>query len=101
MSLPMKRVVNAGYSNQNNNTIAIGANAGYSNQNHNTIAIGARAGQSGQHPHTVIISALSTPLNSIRDSSFYAGPLRQITLGQSGFYGLAYNPTTYEFAYET
>ena len=93
--------VNAGQTNQSNQAIAIGYNAGSNNQGTNAIAIGAWASYSSQAANSIIINASGAITTATTTSSFYVNPIRHISTSTlpSGFYNMAYNPTTGEIIY--
>ena len=110
----------AGNYYQADGAIAIGNEAGHWYQGSNSIAIGAFAGQgyTGTAPNygkqgdnTIIINATGLPLNSTGSGApdyattgtFQVKPVRHVTNGSlpSGFYNMAYNPTTGEIIYWT
>ena len=70
----------------------------YGYQGANAIAIGAYAGASVQHPNSVIINASGTEVNSAGTGTLVIQSLRQVSGGSipSGFYQVAWNPTTGE-----
>ena len=90
-------------SGQGRDAIAIGNAAGNTYQGANSIAIGESAGYSNQHANTTILNATGVALDSATTSSFYVKPIRQVVNGSlpTGFYNMAYNPTTGEIIYWT
>ena len=100
----------AGNINQGSRSTAIGSRAGQTNQGNFSVAIGGAAGQTNQHANTIVINALgststggSTATNTLQANSFYVTPVRHVVNGSlpSGFYNMAYNPTTGEIIYWT
>jgi hypothetical protein len=117
----------AGNDHQGNNAIAIGQQAGSNTQGYQaiaigtaagggtnniqgaySIAIGAYSGNSGagssvmQAPNSIVLNATSATLNATA-SGLVVKPVRHVTTGSlpSGFYNMAYNPTTGEIIYWT
>lgn len=84
-------------------SMAIGFSAGQFEQGYQSVAIGYAAGNWYQNDNTIILNATDGALNSTSTSSFYVKPIRHITNGSlpSGFYNMAYNPTTGEIIYWT
>ena len=93
----------AGFSTQTQYATAIGYQAGRNTQGDSAVAIGAYAGKTNQHANSVVINATGSELNSASANAFYAKPVRQVVNGSlpSGFYNMAYNPTTGEIIYWT
>ena len=93
----------AGYNNQQANSVAIGTFAGQIDQGANSVAIGAFAGQANQAANTIILNASGIALNGNVNVTgcFYVKPIRSIVNGSlpSGFFNMAYNPTTSEIIY--
>jgi len=109
---------NAGGSYQSTDAVAIGVGAGKNAQGYSSVAIGAFAGQgvqggtgNAQADNTIILNATGNPVNGVANqtNSFYVAPVRGVTSTgswsnpthqlPSGFYMVAYNPTTKEFIY--
>jgi hypothetical protein len=97
---------------QYSNAIAIGATSGGGNgqspQGANSIAIGNLAGSApalnfGQAANSIILNATGVALTTATTSSFIVKPIRQVVNGSlpTGFYNMAYNPTTGEIIYWT
>jgi len=91
---------------QNSNAVAIGYYAGGSGtvgQGNNSIAIGNQAGKIDQHANTIVLNATGTALNTSGTDRLIVKPIRQVVNGSlpSGFYNMAYNPTTGEIIYWT
>jgi hypothetical protein len=99
----------AGYTGQATQATALGLHAGWSNQGASAVAIGAFAGDSSQHANSIILNATGSSLNSGGTSRFYVAPVRNVTSSNAwtnpthtlptGFYFMAYNPTTNEIIY--
>jgi hypothetical protein len=116
----------AGQHKQGTNSVAIGNFAGQGNriaagsgtqgvgaftdygQGDYSIAIGYKANANSTSTtngfaNTIVLNATNAELNSASASSFYVKPVRQVVNGSlpSGFYNMAYNPTTGEIIYWT
>lgn len=95
--------MSAGKTNQREASIAIGIASGFTDQGRNSIAIGTFAGAANQADNTIILNASGGFLNGVvaQTSSFYVNPIRTIVNGSlpSGFFNMAYNPTTSEIIY--
>ena len=88
----------AGANNQGQISIAIGSDSGSIYQSQNSIAIGYRAAYRVQHPNSIVINATGSELQSAGSGTLVIQSLRQVTGGSipSGFYQVAWNPTTGE-----
>jgi hypothetical protein len=96
--------VSAGQTVQGRDAVAIGWQAGATRQGDYSIAIGYKAGVTSQTTGSIIISAgSSTFVSSATNAGLYISPVRHVTTSTlpSGFYNMAYNPTTYEIIYWT
>lgn len=100
----------AGESNQGTRSVAIGNRAGEYNQGKYSLALGGGAGQSNMPDNTIVLNATGSDagggtayLNPTVGNAFYVKPVRHVTNGSlpSGFYNMAYNPTTGEIIYWT
>jgi hypothetical protein len=93
----------AGTVDQGDNAVAVGRSAGTNTQGANSVAIGAFAGQANQADNTIILNASGSFVNGVpaQTNSFYVNPIRTIVNGSlpSGFFNMAYNPTTSEIIY--
>lgn len=94
---------NCAASRQGNYGIAIGDGAGNYRQGTNSVAIGQNAGGNTQADNTIILNASGSFVNGVpaQTNSFYVKPIRTIVNGSlpSGFFNMAYNPTTSEIIY--
>ena len=90
-------------SGQGQYSVALGYYAGELYQGPNSVAVGAFAGTITQSTSTIILNATGSPLNGVvnQQNSFYVKPVRNISTATlpSGFYNMAYNPTTGEIIY--
>jgi hypothetical protein len=90
-------------------TIAIGYGAGFAGQDSGAIAIGTRAGDSPGIPgirqpsQSIVINATGNSLQAGGTSRFHVKPIRLVSSSTlpTGFYNMAYNPTTGEIIYWT
>jgi hypothetical protein len=96
-----------GVGGQQANAIAIGTNAGYVFQGANSIAIGSEAGNSGvsagQADNSIVLNATGAALTTSTADTFNVKPVRNAGASglPTGFFQVAYNPTTGEFVYYT
>ena len=92
---------NAGNTEQLDNAIAIGTDAGYTNQGQYSIAIGYNAGNTGQPANSIILNASGVSVDGSTANAFFVKPIRADNGGvlPSGFFPMAYNPTTSEIIY--
>ena len=91
----------AGFDTQGTYGIAIGHSAGQNNQGANAVAIGHDAGVTSQATNSIIINATGAALDTTTADTFNVKPVRNAgTSGlPTGFFQVAYNPTTGEFVY--
>ena len=94
---------NAGNTEQLDNAIAIGTDAGYTNQGQYSIAIGYNAGNTDQPANSIILNASGVSVDGSTANAFFVKPIRADNGGvlPSGFFPMAYNPTTSEIIYWT
>ena len=92
---------NAGNTEQLDNAIAIGTDAGYTNQGQYSIAIGYNAGNTDQPANSIILNASGVSVDGSTANAFFVKPIRADNGGvlPSGFFPMAYNPTTSEIIY--
>ena len=93
----------SGYFQQGTDAIAIGRAAGRNNQPANSIAIGSQAGNTGQPANSIILNASGVSVDGSTANAFFVKPIRAVNGGglPSGFFPMAYNPTTSEIIYWT
>jgi hypothetical protein len=92
---------NAGQNTQTSFAVAIGLSAGQRKQGANSVAIGSFAGQNFQAANSIILNATGGAVNTT-SSSFIVKPIRYVFNSgsrPSGFFNMAYNPTTGEIIY--
>jgi hypothetical protein len=88
----------AGEVSQNSNSVAIGSFAGQFDQGTDAIAIGQKAGQTGQADNTIILNATGSAVNGVvgQTGSFYVAPIRRLSFPTITTVSLAYDPDTFE-----
>jgi hypothetical protein len=81
-----------------NSTVSTGTIQVVGRQGQNAIAIGAFAAQYAQAPNSIVINATGSELPSQGSGTTVIQSLRQVSGGvpPTGFYGVAWNPTTGE-----
>ena len=86
-----------------NGSVALGLFAGSTGQGTNAIAIGTSAGASQQGANSIILNATGVAVNGSTANAFFVKPIRAVNGGglPSGFFPMAYNPTTSEIIYWT
>jgi len=91
----------AGGQAQGINSVAIGNEAAADNQGNYSVAIGAWAGETSQSNNSIILNATGSNLNQTTANTFTVKPIRNVASATlpSGFFNMAYNPTTGEIIY--
>ena len=91
----------AGYDGQENYATAVGYQAGDTDQGANAVAIGKLAGYQTQAANSICINATGAALTTSTTDTFNVKPVRNAGASglPTGFFQVAYNPTTGEFVY--
>ena len=79
----------------------MGYQAGYSAQGANSIAIGTNAGYTAQATNSIVLNATGNILSANTANTLIVAPIRTVVNGSlpTGFFNMAYNPTTKEIIY--